>query len=342
MELDERKYKILDAIILRYLETGEPVGSRIISKDSDLNLSSATIRNEMADLEDLGYIMQPHTSAGRIPTDKGYRLYVDHMMEDKVSEVNDLKELLIQKVDRMDNLLRQIAKLLADKTNYTSLVSKPQYRSKKVKFIQLTQLDASQLLVVIVIEGNVVKNKFVPMNEYLDKQSILKLNIIFNTFLQGLDLSEINMSIIHQMKEQAGSYNQLVSDILDSIAQAIKEEDEIKIYTSGATNIFKYPELTDKEKVTDLINALEEKEQLTELVTTIGSEDETGIQVMIGSETSVSAMQDCSVVTATYEIQEGVYGKIGIVGPKRMDYEKVVGALNTIMKQLEDLFKDNS
>src|SRR5699024_2453661 len=124
----------------------------------DLNLSSATIRNEMADLEDLGYIMQPHTSAGRIPTDKGYRLYVDHMMEDKVSEVNDLKELLIQKVDRMDNLLRQIAKLLADKTNYTSLVSKPQYRSKKVKFIQLTQLDASQLLVVIVIEGNVVKN----------------------------------------------------------------------------------------------------------------------------------------------------------------------------------------
>ena len=342
MELDERKYKILDAIILRYLETGEPVGSRIISKDSDLNLSSATIRNEMADLEDLGYIMQPHTSAGRIPTDKGYRLYVDHMMEDKVSEVNDLKELLIQKVDRMDNLLRQIAKLLADKTNYTSLVSKPQYRSKKVKFIQLTQLDASQLLVVIVIEGNVVKNKFVPMNEYLDKQSILKLNIIFNTFLQGLDLSEINMSIIHQMKEQAGSYNQLVSDILDSIAQAIKEEDEIKIYTSGATNIFKYPELTDKEKVTDLINALEEKEQLTELVTTIGSEDETGIQVMIGSETSVSAMQDCSVVTATYEIQEGVYGKIGIVGPKRMDYEKVVGALNTIMKQPEDLFKDNS
>ena len=291
MELDERKYKILDSIILRYLKTGEPVGSRIISKDSDLNLSSATIRNEMADLEDLGYIMQPHTSAGRIPTDKGYRLYVDHMMEDKVSEVNDLKELLIQKVDRMDNLLRQIAKLLADKTNYTSLVSKPQYRSKKVKFIQLTQLDASQLLVVIVIEGNVVKNKFVPMNEYLDKQSILKLNIIFNTFLQGLDLSEINMSIIHQMKEQAGSFNQLVSDILDSIAQAIKEEDEIKIYTSGATNIFKYPELTDKEKVTDLINALEEKEQLTELVTTIGSEDETGIQVMIGSETSGSAMQ---------------------------------------------------
>jgi heat-inducible transcriptional repressor len=343
MELDERKYSILKSIIRHYLKTGEPVGSRTISKSSNLDLSSATIRNEMSDLEDLGYIIQPHTSAGRIPTDKGYRHYVDHLMEEKTQEVEDLKEVLIDKVDKMDNVLRQIAKFLAENTNYTSLVSKPQFRSKKVKFIQLAEVDENQLLAVIVIEGNIVKNKFIDITERLDKQLILKLNIIFNTFLQGLDLTEINMSIIHQMKEQAGNYNNsLISDILDAIAQAIREEDEIEIYTSGATNIFKYPELMDKDKITDLMDALEEKEQLTQLITKSDNDsNNTGIQVLIGSETSLTAMKDCSIVTATYEIQDGVYGRIGIVGPKRMDYEKVVNTLNTLMGQMEDLFKNN-
>ena len=335
MELDERKYKILDSIIKCYLETGEPVGSRTISKDSGLNLSSATIRNEMADLEEQGFIMQPHTSAGRIPTDKGYRLYVDRMMHNKYEEVDELKDLLIERVDKMDSLLRQIAKLLAVNTNYATVVSKPQYRTKKVKFIQITDIDPDQILLVIVIEGNVVKNKIVRIDDCLDKETILKLNIIFNTFLQGLDLSEINMTIIHKMKQQAGDYNQLISDILDAIATAIGEEDEVEVYTSGATNILKYPELTDTKKAVDLIEAFEEKDKLVELIESTSKNEETGIQVMIGKESEVTAMQDCSVVTATYEIQEGVFGKIGIVGPKRMDYEKVVSSLNSIMKQLE-------
>ena len=341
MELDERKYKILDSIIQRYLETGEPVGSRTISKDSGLNLSSATIRNEMADLEDLGYIMQPYTSAGRIPTDKGYRLYVDNMMSEKYEEVDELKELLIEKVDRMDSLLKQIAKLLADNTNYASLVSKPQFRSKRVKFIQITDIGPNQLLVVIVIEGNVVKNKIIETEEILDKESTFKLNIIFNTFLQGLDLSEINMNIISQMKQQAGNYNQLVSDILDAIAQAIEGEDEVEIYTSGTTNILKYPELTDNKSAVNLLEAFEDKDELTKLVKSDLNPEETGIQVMIGSETEVAAMREYSIVTATYEIKDGVFGKIGIVGPKRMNYEKVVSSLNVIMKQLDDIFKND-
>lgn len=340
MELDERKYKILDSIIKNYLETGEPVGSRTISKDSGLNLSSATIRNEMSDLEDLGLIMQPYTSAGRIPTDKGYRLYVDRMMHDKYKEVDELKELLIERVDKMDSLLRQIAKLLADNTNYASVVSKPQIRTKRVKFVQITDIDPNQLLLVIVIEGNVVKNKIITIEEDLDKESILKLNIIFNTFLQGLDLSEINMTIIHQMKQQAGDFNQLVSDILDAIAQAISEEDDVEIYTSGATNILKYPELKDGRKTLELIEAFEDKAQITELISSSRNNEETGIQVVIGSETDATEMQDFSVVTATYEIEDGVYGKIGVVGPKRMDYEKVVNSLNSIMKQLDEIFRD--
>jgi len=344
MELDERKLKILQAIIKNYLETGEPVGSRTISKYTDLNLSSATIRNEMADLEELGYILQPHTSAGRIPSDKGYRLYVDTMLEDKIQEVEDMKELLLEKSDKMDLLLKQIAKLLANNTNYATLVSKPRYRSKKVKFIQLTEVDADQLLTVILIEGNIVKNKIINTNIILDKEMILKLNIVFNTFLQGLDLAEINMTVIQKIKEQAGNYNSLVSDILDAIAEAISEEDEVEIFTSGAMNMLKYPELTDMDKVTELLGTFEEKNQLTELISNNSYDalaDSKGIQVYIGSETPVEAMKDCSVVTATYEIEEGVYGKIGIIGPKRMDYDKVVSTLHTLMLQLDEIFKKN-
>ena len=339
MQLDDRKLKILQAIIRNYLETGEPVGSRTISKYTDLNLSSATIRNEMADLEELGFIIQPHTSAGRIPSDKGYRLYVDTMLEDKVNEVENMKELLIEKADKIDLLLKQIAKLLAVNTNYASLVTKPQYRSKKVKFIQLTEVEADNLLAIIVLEGNIVKNKMIAVTEELDKEIILKLNIVFNTFLQGLDLTEINMNVIQKIKEQAGNYSNLVSDILDAIAQAISEEEEVEIYTSGATNILKYPELTDMDKITELMGTFEEQKQLTELINKTENSDNGGIQVYIGSETPMEAMKDCSVVTATYEIEDGVYGKIGIIGPKRMDYEKVVGTLHTLMVQLDEIFK---
>ena len=156
MQLDERKYKILQAIIRNYLETGEPVGSRTISKYTDLNLSSATIRNEMADLEELGYILQPHTSAGRIPSDQGYRLYVDKMMEEKEREVEELKENLLEKEGKMDHLLKQAARMLAANTEYAAMVSAPQYHRNKLKFIQLSRVDVNQILAVIVVEGNVM------------------------------------------------------------------------------------------------------------------------------------------------------------------------------------------
>lgn len=341
MQLDERKLKILQAIIKNYLETGEPVGSRTISKYTDLNLSSATIRNEMADLEELGYILQPHTSAGRIPSDKGYRLYVDTMLEERVQEVEHMKEFLFEKADKIDLLLQQVAKLLATNTNYATLVSTPKYRSKKMKFVQLTKVDSNQLLAVILLEGNVVKNKIINTQISINQEIIVKLNIVLNTFLQGLDLSEINLTIIQKIKEQAANYSNLVSDILDVIAEAISEEEEVEIFTSGATNILKYPELTDMEKVTELMGTFEEKQQLTELMSTSiegSTEGSRGIQVYIGSESPVEAMKDCSVVTATYEIEEGVYGKIGIIGPKRMDYEKVVSTLHTLMVQLDEIF----
>lgn len=338
-QLDDRKLKILNAIIQNYLESGEPVGSRTISKFTDLNLSSATIRNEMSDLEELGYIVQPHTSAGRIPSDKGYRFYVDMLLKEKTQEVEVMKEELLQKADRLEHLLQHVAKLLAVNTNYTTMVTTPQYK-KKVKFIQLTEVDDNQILAVIVFERNIVKNKIIRLSTTLNRETILKLNIVLNTFLQGLDLAEINLPVITQMKEQAGEYRAIVNDILDAIMQAVNEEDDIEIFTSGTTNLLRYPELYNKDKACDLLYTLEEKKLLTEFIQDkMEHDDLRGIQVYIGDETPVETMKDCSVVTATYEIEEGVYGKVGIIGPKRMDYEKVVSTLQTLMTQLDDIFK---
>ncbi len=337
--LDERKMKILQAIIRNYLETGEPVGSRTISKYTDLNLSSATIRNEMADLEELGYIVQPHTSAGRIPSDKGYRLYVDQMMEEKEREVEELKGILLEKEDKMDHLLKQVAKVLAQNTNYATIISAPQIHRNKVKFIQLSRVDTHQLLAVIVIEGNVIKNNILNVEEVLDDETLLKLNILLNTHLNGLSLEEINLSMITAMKQQAGIHSSIVGNVIDAVADAIKADEDLEIYTSGANNIFKYPELADNQKASELINTFEEKQLLNELVVDrLADENNTGIQIYIGDETPVKTMKDCSIVTATYELEEGMKGTIGIIGPKRMDYDKVVGTLKTLMHQLDDLY----
>lgn len=338
MQLDDRKWTILKAIIKNYLETGEPVGSRTISKYADLNLSSATIRNEMSDLEEMGLILQPHTSAGRIPSDSGYRLYVDRMLEAKDREVTEMKEMMIQRQDRMELLLKQLARVLATNTNYAAMISGPQYHQIRLKFIQLSIVSDMQILATIVAEGNVVRNKIIEVLHGLDRQTVLELNILLNSALNGLTLEEINLTTISRLKEQAGGHGEVVSLVLDAVAEAIQSVDDVEIYTSGATNIFRYPELSTSEKARELISAFEDKKDLVDMISTDGNA-ETGIQVYIGQETPVASMQDCSVVTATYEIGDGMYGRIGVIGPKRMDYEKVVNTMKTLMAQLDQIFK---
>ncbi len=338
VELEERKAKILEAIIRTYLETGEPVGSRTISKFADLQLSSATIRNEMADLEELGLIMQPHTSAGRIPTDQGYRFYVDRLMAVKEREVEDVKNLLIQRVDRVEVLLKQMAKVLATNTNYATLVSAPTYSGNKIKFIQLTRVEACKLLAVIMAQGNLIRNTVLSLREDISEEDVLKLNLLLNATLNGLALEEINLGLISRLKAEAGEYQDVVEQVLAAVADAIQSDSmEPQIYTSGATNIFKYPELSQSEKASGLISAFEEKEPLNELVTT--SMKQEGIQVYIGEENPMSGMQDCSIVTANYQLGDGLQGIIGIVGPKRMDYEKVVSTLHNLKYELDRVYK---
>lgn len=340
MELDERKITILKAVIKNYMETGEPVGSRTISKYVNSKWSSATIRNEMSDLEEMGYIMQPHTSAGRIPSDKGYRFYVDQILLEKDNEVTEIKEMMIQRMGRLEHMLKTLAKNLASNTNYAALISGPQCRGNKLKFIQLSRVDARKFLIVMMVEGNIIKNAMAAIDEEISDEELLNLNILLNTNLNGLSVEEINLGVISRMKEQAGAHGKVVDLVLNEVAAVFKaDEDELQIYTSGATNIFKYPELSDSRKASELLSALEHTEALQELVDTVGADGETGIQVYIGDESRVQAMKDCSVVTATYELGEGLKGTIGIIGPKRMDYEKVLRTLRNLITQLDATFK---
>ena len=347
MELPDRKMRILKAIVRNYLETGEPVGSRTISKMTDLKLSSATIRNEMADLEEMGLITQPHTSAGRIPTDAGYRLYVDDMLSKEKEELEttkqemlDMKDLLLEKQDRLETLLQSVAKTLAVSTNYASMISSPTTRSSKIKFIQLSQVDPRNVLAVIVIEGNLIRNKVIPVEEELSAENMLKLNMLLNTNLCGLAVEEITLGLIEDIKRNAGIHTAIISDVIDAAAEIVRSEEELKIYTSGANNIFKYPELADHQRASEIISDFEEKQALGSIVQeTLAAEGQNGIQVYIGEEMPVARMRDCSVVTATYELGEGMKGTIGIIGPKRMDYDKVVTVMKEIMNQLDALYR---
>ncbi len=342
MDSEDRKAVILKAIIKNYMETGEPVGSRTISKLPELNLSSATIRNEMSDLEEMGYILQPHTSAGRIPSDKGYRFYVDEILREKEIETEEFKDLMFKKVDRLETLLKQLAKIIARDTNYAAMISGPTIHSNKVKFLQLSKIDRFKLLLVTVAEGNIINNKIIDIDSEISDSEILNLNLLINTSLNGLTIEEINLGIMNKLRADAGIYGDIVDKVLREVAAVFESAtDNLEIYTSGTTNIFKYPEISDREKASRLVNAFEEKDKLKEILSDVNEDCENGVKVYIGNEVPVSDMKDLSVVTANYEIGEGLRGTIGIVGPKRMDYEKVLKTIRTVMASLDEQFKND-
>ena len=340
MELQGRQMKILQAIIRNYLETGEPVGSRTLSKSMDLNLSSATIRNEMSDLEDMGLIKQPHTSAGRVPTDAGYRIYVDNLLSDGRREVEEMKNLLVSREEKLEKLLQQVATLLANNTNYASMISAPTVQGNKIKFIQLSQVDAGHILAVVVLERNLVRNTMIPVEEALSQEKLLMLNMLLNSALNGIPVEQVNLGLIAAIKKQAGEYDKLVEDVINAAADAIKLDDNLMIYTSGATNIFRYPELTDHQKAKDILLEIEQKDALGTIVQDSLNNDESDVHVYIGSESQVESMKDCSVVTTTYDLGDGMKGTVGVIGPKRMDYDRVVGVLKEIAGHLDDLYKE--
>ena len=236
--------------------------------------------------------------------------------------------------------MKQVAKVVAQNTQYAAMISAPSTHRNKVKFIQLSRLNPEQILAVIVVEGNVIKNNIIPVTEEISDETMLKLNILLNTHLNGRSIEEINLGMIAALKAQAGVHGNIVGEVIDAVGDAIKADEDLEIYTSGTNNIFRYPELADNGKASELVGTFEEKQQLGSLVQeSLENEAGTGIQVYIGDEAPIKSMKDCSVVTATYELGEGMKGTIGIVGPKRMDYDKVIGTLRTIQSKLDELYK---
>ena len=332
MDLTERQLNILKAIVKDYVETAEAVGSRTISKKYDFGISAATIRNEMSDLEDMGYLVQPHTSAGRIPTKKGYMLYVDSLMGNRELEENE-KEMLRKCVEnnfnRVDDLLDELSKILSSITNYTTVAVYDRNRGlRTIKHIQLVSLSPEKILLILVADNGEIKSR--EFDTFVELPQA-KLNVISNSLsnkLSGKKFSELDEEMIAYIKYEIGEY----SEIVDDLVYLLNADSDYKISMNGATNIFNYPEFSDMVKAKSFLNMLEERESLAKMIRTKGIQKD-NLNIVIGNGDDVST--DLSIITATYNVQDDLQGKISFIGPTRMDYSKVYSILNYMSMLLD-------
>lgn len=332
MDLTERQLNILKAIVKDYVETAEAVGSRTISKKYDFGISAATIRNEMSDLEDMGYLVQPHTSAGRIPTKKGYMLYVDSLMGNRELEDNE-KEMLRKCVEnnfnRVDDLLDELSKILSSITNYTTVAVYDRNRGlRTIKHIQLVSLSPEKILLILVADNGEIKSR--EFDTFVELPQA-KLNVISNSLsnkLSGKKFSELDEEMVAYIKYEIGEY----SEIVDDLVYLLNADSDYKISMNGATNIFNYPEFSDMVKAKSFLNMLEERESLAKMIRTKGIQKD-NLNIVIGNGDDVST--DLSIITATYNVQDDLQGKISFIGPTRMDYSKVYSILNYMSMLLD-------
>lgn len=343
MELDARKLSILKVIIEDYIATAAPVGSRSIAKHKDIQLSSATIRNEMSDLEELGYLVQPHTSAGRMPSSKAYRFYVDQLMKTKPLKKGERKAIhdyAAQTLRKAENLIGQTAKVLAEITQYPSMVMAPQWGKLTIRRVQLIDVGANKLLIIIVTAAGTVHDKLIPVSEQFSSEQL-------DRFSQAMSERFIDYSIEEAVDILSNQFQAEISRqraIFESILTAIQQESEEKsrdrnMAVSGVTNLLMHPEYSDIEKARAMLAMLEKKDKLVEL---FEQPMNMKFSIRIGPENECEEMQDSSIVTATYRIngiQEGVFG---IIGPTRMDYQRILWMLNSVGQCMEEIFSTSS
>lgn len=333
--LNERKLKILQAIIQDYIETAEPVGSRTLSKKYELGVSPATIRNEMADLEELGFIIQPHTSAGRIPSDKGYRLYVDQFMALKkirAIEKDSLELDLLKKIGEIEQILKYSSKILSQLTNYTSIALAPQIKESKLKHVQLVPIDYNRAIMVIITDSGIIKKPVIRLDDEIDEDEIHLISNFLNDKLQGLTIKNIEKELANILNSELRQFSSTIKNIIPEITQSLVEVNNLDLFLNGAMNIFNLPEYNDIFKAKSFLELLEEKHLLSSLITSF--EDE-GLSISIGSENIYKEVKDYSLVTATYKIDDTTLGWLSIIGPTRMDYSNVV----SVMAQVSELIK---
>jgi len=331
--LTERQRQILSAIVDDYIRSAEPVGSRSISKRGNVGFSPATIRNEMSDLEELGYLEQPHTSAGRIPSHKGYRYYVDHLITFgslAQHEVEALKTFFAGKMQEMEQVVQHVAMMLSNLTNYTSIVMKPEMFNTTLRHLQIVPLNERTAVAIVVTNTGHVENKTVSIPEGIPMSEIEKVVNMLNARLANVPLLHFKSKLFTEIGEEMRSYVSGYEELMAMLNGVIDQGEEDRIYLSGTTNMLTQPEFQDMEKVKNILDLLSETPILAKLIT--GSA--TGIQVRIGSENSLQAINDCSLITASYSFDGKHLGTIGILGPTRMDYGKVINLLDHLSKDM--------
>ena len=339
MAIDERKIKILQAIINDYIVTGEPVGSRTIAKKYDLGVGSATIRNEMADLEEMGYLEQPHTSAGRIPSSKGYRLYVDKLMEtQKLSKDEELriKEYLINSaMQEVDTILKEACVLLSELTNLTCIVQTPSMKRSYIKSLQLIKIDETNLISVIVTDSGVIKNHRIKVKNAPSNDELSRINEVLNSKLKNLTIEALNFAAINGLKNELVGFDDLFNAMLPALYESLNNNSKSELVVLGTINLFNYPEYNDIEKAKEVLQLISNKDCVIELLETSGD-----MSIKIGDENYIPEAKDCSVITAEYSLGGRPIGSIGLIGPQRINYSKVVSIMAQVIKELNKSLQD--
>lgn len=338
--LDDRKLKVLYAIINSYINSAEPIGSRTITKQYDLGVSSATIRNEMSDLEELGYLNKPHSSAGRIPSDKAYRLYVDKILKGNKPKVDlikkdEIKKILASESRELEQLLQNSAKVLSAITSYTALALSPQLKGSKIKHIQLIPIDTFQVLMVLVTNTGVAKNSIFRLNKEVPEEQITVMSNLLNDKLKGLSIDKIDKKISDEIISEIYDYKTIIDRVLPIINQSMENIDNVDLYADGITKILNFPEYKDLEKAKSFMSFIEDKELVVDLL--LNNSLSQDIEITIGNENIHDAIKDCSIITTTYRLGDMTIGKIGIIGPTRMDYLRLINTLHLFSANMTEI-----
>lgn len=343
MSIDERKVKILKAIIENYIETGEPVGSRTIAKNYNLGISPATIRNEMSDLEDMGYLEQIHSSSGRRPSNKGYRLYVDKFMNiPKISPQEELKmkrNLSNMDMFEIDSMIKNVTEILSDMTKLTCIAKAPSFNKSYLKHIQLTFVDNTNILVTIMTDTGIIKNVLVKAKFNIPQNDFLKLNNFLNDKLKYKCVEDLNADDIIKYKNEFEGHEKLLENVINTLINILKELDVSEYYFNGTTNIFNYQEYNDVVNAKKFLDMIHDKNKIRDLLN-FGNSDK-NIIIKIGPENPVTEAEECSIISTVYRLNERPLGIIGIIGPTRIHYSKVVSTLSRFSKIFDEYIKNN-
>ena len=335
--MEDRKKKILQAIVLDYISTAEPIGSRTISRKYDLGVSSATIRNEMADLEDLGYIEQPHTSAGRIPSQMGYRYYVDFLMEKELlqeSELHSIKKHFSHKADEISTILKHTSQLLSQLTNYTALITLPELKHGVLSTLQLVPISSNKVLLVIVTDTGYIDHKTFDLQESVSSEILNQMSYILTEKLRGQSLQVAKATVIREIYSELSQQKRALNEVLDVIEEILSSSEKETVLLGGTLNILNQPEYQDVSKAKDVLSMLENFSAVKDVLFETQHE---GVTIRIGNEVRLQNINGLSVITATYNIDGEIVGAIGLLGPTRMSYSRASALIECISQNLSEV-----